>query len=167
MPFGILNDELAQASDLQGSDLSLEAGAQATSVFYKFSWTNNMIVGLGATDNGTLVVTSLPPKTLVKRAYIVITGQEQNLTTLDVAMGRTGASYDDYVKAVDGQAAAGTVYGSDIATNLGANLEEFVGDLPSMTSSTDVKIRFESTGGDLDEAVGSSGDIYLETVTLG
>ncbi len=176
----ILSDETGSGSNVFGtsptlsgvllSDGALTAGtmtigtsAMVRSVVHKFSWTNAMIVALGAVANGDVTVCTLPAKTLVKNVYVVITGQGAGVATLSVAVGRTAAAYIDYVVASDAKATANTVYG-DASGERGTNLVGY--DLPSITGTTAVKAHFIATVQTLDATTGSTGDIYIETVTL-
>lgn len=146
---------------------SLTAGVanEVRSVILKFSWTNAMVVALGAALSGNIAVCTLPAKTRVNKASIVITGQGAGTTTLTVSMGRTGALYADYLVAKTAQASANTVYGQ-AATDLGTNLSAIVGDLPSLSGTTVVNLQFISTVSNLSAVTGSTGDVYLETTLL-
>ena len=129
----------------------------------KFTWANADVVALGAVLSGELTVVTLAAKTFVRNAYIVITGQGAGVTTLTVSVGRAAAAYVDYIAAGDAKAAVNTVYG-DTAGERGANLTGY--DLPSYTGTTVVKAQFVATGANLDQVTGSTGTIYLETITL-
>lgn len=133
--------------------------------WHKFSWTNAMVVALGAALTGDITVCTLAAKTIVQKAIIVITGQGAGTTTLTVALGKTSPLYIDYVVASDAKVAANTVYGQAFA-EVGTNLSALVGNLPSLTATTAVKAHFIATVATLDQVTGSSGDIYLELVTL-
>lgn len=141
-------------------------GAQAITgaTISKFSWTNAQIVALGAVLSGNIALCTLPAKTLVRRAIIIITGQAAGTTTLTVSMGRTAAAFTDYVTAQNAKAAANTAYFA-AAVN-GANLTTYDGDLPSVTATTLVNLQFVSTVSNLSAVTGSSGDCYIETVVL-
>ncbi len=142
-------------------------GAQAKigSVVSKFSWTNAQIVALGAVLSGNIALCTLPAKTIVKRVLINITGTAAGTTTLTVSMGRTAATFLDYIIASNAQVGANTVYG-DATGELGTSMSTFVGDLPSMTATTLVNLQFVSTVQNLDQCTGSTGDCWLETITL-
>lgn len=139
----------AVSSGLQGSSLS------------KYQWTNAMVTGLGANLTGDLLVCTLPARTIVKNAYIVIDTAAGGVTTLTVALGRTGAGYTDYIAASDAKTTA--VYG-DASGERGANLTGY--DLPSFANFTDVYLHFIATGTNLDTVTTSTGTVYLETITL-
>lgn len=130
----------------------------------KFSWTNAMVAGLtGTTDN--LAVCTLPAKTVVTRAIIVITGQAATLTAVTVSLGRVATAYIDYVVASNAKAAANTIYGDAIA-EVGAGLSAILGDLPSLTGTTVVNLQFVSSVEDLSTITASSGYVILQTVLL-
>lgn len=131
----------------------------------KFSWVNADIVGLGAVTSGNLLVTTLPARTLVKGARIVITGTAAGTTTLTCSLGVTASAYIDYIVVKTAQVTPNTIYGSAF-TDLGSNLSALVGNLASLTSTTAVNIQFISTISNLSSVTGSTGDIFLETITL-
>ena len=159
------NDGLDNAQGaLTNGAITRNASAQVRSVYHKFSWTNANVAGLTGTT-GNLVVGTLPAKTLVKSALIIITGQAAGVTALTVSLGRTASAYIDYLVASDAKAVANTVYG-DTFTDLGANLSELIGDLPSVTGTTAVNLQFVSAIEDLSTVTGSTGEIILETVLL-
>ena len=130
---------------------------------HKFAWTNAMVVALGAVTSGDVTVGTLPAKTVVTNAYIVITGTGVSAGTFSVSLGRTSATYIDYIVSSDAEAAANTVYG-DASGERGTNLTGY--DLPSYTATTAVKVQFNSTVTNLDGITGSTGVVYLETMTV-
>lgn len=134
--------------------------AQIRDTTSSFTWTNAQVVALGAALTGDITVATLPAKTVVNNAYVVITGQGAGTATLTVACGRTGAAYIDYIVASDAKAAANTVYG-DASAERGTNLVMY--DLPSYTATTDVKCHFISTVQNLDQTTGSTGRVILTT----
>lgn len=133
-------------------------------IIRKFSWTNAMVAALSGTS-GNILVCTLPAKTLVLKATVVLTGQASGVTALTFSIGRTATAYTDYVVAKSAKATVSTVYGQAI-TDVGTNLSAILGDLPSVTNSTDVNIQFVSSIENLSNVTGSSGDIYLETMQL-
>lgn len=135
----------------------------ARSSISKYSWTNAMVVALGANLAGDITVCTLPAKTVVKRVWVVITGAATGPTTLTVAIGRTGALYIDYIIALTAKATANTIYGA-VVGDLGTNLTGY--DLPSVTGTTAVKAHFLATVANLDQTLASTGDVYIETLTL-
>jgi hypothetical protein len=132
------------------------SGAQVHSC----TWTNAQVVALGASLTGDIPCYTLPAKTEVRNVYLIITGQGAGTTTLTAAVGRTSASYIDYVVASDAKAAANTVYG-DASGERGTNLVGY--DLPSYTGTTAVNIHFISTGSNLSSVTGSTGRVIIET----
>lgn len=145
--------------------LTRTVSSQPLTVWHKFSWTNAMVVALGANLTGDITVCTLPAKTIVLKAIVVITGQAAGPATLTLALGRAGALYIDYIVALTAKAAANTVYGETF-TDLGSNLSALVGDLPSVTATTAVKLHFIATVSNLDQTTASTGDVYLQTTTL-
>jgi hypothetical protein len=147
---------------------ALTGGLTASSVraiITKFSWVNADVVSLGAATSGNLLVTTLPAKTLVQSARIVITGQGAGPTTLTCGLGITASLYVDYIVAKDAKAAANTIYGNVFA-DLGTNLSALVGSLPSLSTTTAVNLQFVSTVANLSTVTGSTGTVYLETILL-
>jgi hypothetical protein len=128
-----------------------------------YTWSNAMVVALGAALTGDIKVATLPAKTQVVDAAVVITGTAAGTTTLTVACGRVSAGYIDYIVASDAKVAANTVYG-DASGERGTNLTGY--DLPSYTGTTDVYCHFISTGANLDQVTGSTGRVILTTRLL-
>lgn len=136
----------------------------------KFTWTNAMVTALGAVTAGDVLVCTLPAKTVITRAFIVIGTTAAGTTTLSVAVGTVSAGYIDYVVAVanGAQAAANTVYG-DATTEIGTNLYNgtgFIDHLPSFTGTTAVNAHFISTGANLSAVTTCTGTIYLDYYIL-
>lgn len=136
--------------------------AEVRTIISRYDWTNAMVTALPTTA-GDIAVCTLPAKTIVTNAYVVITGAAAGPATVTVALGRTGATYIDYIVASDAKAAANTVYG-DASAERGTNLTGY--DLPSFTGTTVVNAHFISTGANLSTVTGSSGSVYLETMVL-
>lgn len=149
-------------STLTSGTLTVTSSAFSRQATHRFDWTNAMIAALTGTADDITVCT-LPAKTVVKNAYVVITGSAAGPATVTVALGRTSAAYIDYIVASDAKAAANTVYG-DASGERGTNLTGY--DLPSFTGTTAVKVHFISTVANLSTITGSTGTVYLETVTL-
>lgn len=158
-----LSGVLLSDAVLTAGTMTVGTSSMVRSTVHKFSWTNAMVVALGAGLTGDIAVCTLPAKTVVKRAWVVITGQAAGVTTLTVAVGRTSALYIDYIVASDAKAAVNTKYGGASA-DLGTNLTGY--DLPSVTATTLVNAHFISTVQNLNATTGSTGDIYLETLVL-
>lgn len=145
-----------------GALVSGPQGALLRSVS-KYSWTNALVAGLSGTT-GNLTVATLPAKTVVNKATLVITGQAAGVTALTVSVGRTATAYVDYLVAKSAKAAANTVYGQVIG-DVGTSLSAILGDLPSVAGATAVVLQFVSAVENLSAVTGSSGDVYLETTT--
>jgi hypothetical protein len=129
----------------------------------RYDWTNAMVTALGAVTTGDITVCTLPAKTVVLNAYVVIDTADTSANALTVALGRVSATYIDYVVASDAKAAANTVYG-DASGERGTNLTGY--DLPSITGTTAVKAHFVKTTTNLSTVTASTGHIYLVTETL-
>lgn len=151
------------SQSLGAQTLSAVKTGLAGSSVSKYQWSNAMVAGLGASLTGDLKVCTLPARTIVKNAYIVIDSAAGGVTTLTVALGRTGASYIDYIVASDAKAAANTVYG-DGSAERGTNLTGY--DMGSLQTFTDIYLHFVSTGTNLSTVTTSTGTVYLETVVL-
>jgi hypothetical protein len=125
-------------------------------VTQSFAWTNAMVVALGATTAGDITVATLPAKTQVLDAAVVITGTAAGTTTLTVSCGDAngGTPFTDYIGVSDAKAAANTVYG-DTAGERGASMTGYY--LPSYTATKLVTCHFISTGANLDQVTGSTG----------
>lgn len=130
----------------------------------KFSWTNAMVTALTGTTGNVLLCT-LPAKTVVAHAWIVLTGQAAGVTALTVSLGKTGTAYIDYILALSAKAVANTIYG-DAVNELGANLSALLGNIASLTATSDVNLQFISAVENLSTVTGSTGDVYLLTTTL-
>lgn len=87
----------------------------------------------------------------------------ESLATLTIAVGRTAATYLDYIKVSSIMAAANTVYGA-ASGDRGTNLMGY--DLPNIGATVAVKAHFIATGTNLANVTGSSGTIYIEWETL-
>jgi hypothetical protein len=132
-------------------------------VIHKFSWTNAMITALGAVLSGDIAVCTLPAKTVVTNAYIVVGTAAGGPTTLTMSIGRTGATYLDYINNSDIKAAANTVYG-DAVGERGTNLTGY--DLAAFAATTTVYAHIVGTVTNLNTVTTSTGSIYLETMIL-
>lgn len=152
-----------RAGALTAGTMTATASSQVRVVVHAFSWTNAMVVALGGVGAGDITVATLPAKTIVKNAYVVINTPDSSANALTVACGRAGATYVDYIAAGDAKAAANTVYGG-AAGERGANLTGY--DLPSFTATTDVKCHFIKSVTNLSTVTGSTGTVYLETAIL-
>lgn len=122
------------------------------------AWTNDQVVALGATTAGDIAWGTLPIKNIVRNAYIVITGAGAGPAALTVSLGRTSASYIDYIVASDAKAAANTLYG-DASAERGTNLTGY--DLASYTATTLINAHFISTGANLSTVTSSTGLVCI------
>lgn len=148
---------------LTAGALTLTNSAFSNKVTHRFDWTNAMIVALGASLTGDITICTLPAKTVVTNAYLVIDTPDASANALSVAVGRVAATYADYLVASDAKAVANTVYG-DAAAERGTNLTGY--DLPSYTGTTAVKMHLIKAVTNLSTVAGSTGHIYLETMVL-
>ncbi len=137
--------------------------AEIRTAWARYDWTNAMVTALGATTTGDVTVCTLPAKTMVHDCYMVVDTAAGTVSTLFGAVGRTAAGYIDYIVSSDLKAAANTIYGNASAER-GTNLTGY--DLISATATTDVKMHFISTGGNLNTVTTCTGHIYLNTVVL-
>ena len=136
------------------------AGALQKTV-QKFSLTNAMVAALGAVTSGNVSLCTLPARTRVENCYVVISGAAVGPTTVTLSIGRTAATYVDYIVASDAKTAA--TYG-DVSGERGTNLVLY--DVPSFSTTTVVNVQFVSTGANLSTVTGFAADVYLETVQL-
>jgi hypothetical protein len=150
--------------DITNGTMTRELAAGVKTVLTSFTWTNAMVTAL-ATTAGDIKVATLPAKTMVQGAIVVITGAAVGPTTVTVACGRTSATYIDYVVASDAKAAANTIYG-DANAEKGTGLASSALDIPSYTATTDVFCHFVSTGANLSTVTGSTGRVILMTTLL-
>lgn len=137
-------------------------------VIQRYDWTNAMVTALGAVTTGNVAVCTLPAKTVIKNAFVVITGQGATVTTLTVSLGTNSTTYDDLIVASNAKATANTVYG-DAKAERGTALYDgttILNFLPSFTGTTVVNVQFISTGGNLSTVTASTGTVYLETYIL-
>lgn len=148
---------------LTAATMTAETVADVRKTTHSYTWTNAMIVALGATTAGDIKVATLPAKEVVENAYVVIITPDSSANALTVACGRTSAAYIDYVVASDAKAAANTVYG-DASGERGTNLTGY--DLPSYTATTDVFCHFIKTTTNLNTVTASTGRVILETTLV-
>lgn len=148
---------------LTAGTMTYTTNSLARKVIHRFDWTNAMVVALGAVTAGDITVCTLPANTIVTNVYCVIDTPDTSTNALTVAVGRTSATFIDYIVASDAKAAAGTVYG-DASAERGTNNTGF--DLPSNSATTAVKAHFIKTTTNLSTVTGSTGHIYIETLLL-
>jgi hypothetical protein len=150
---------LATTASAQVGIMTPRLGVMSVS---SYSWTNAQVVAFGAVATGDLTMVTLPAKTAVINAYVIIDTAATQATTLTVACGRAGAAYIDYVVASDAKAAANTVYG-DATVERGTNLTGY--DIPSYTATTAVKCQFVA-GTTLSTVLTSTGRLVLVTMLV-
>lgn len=151
------------SQSLTAGTMTYATNAAVKKTLHRFTWTNAQVVALGAVTAGDISVCTLPAKTIVTNAYVVINTPDSSANALTVATGRVSAAYIDYIVASDAKAAANTVYG-DAVGERGANLTGY--DLPSFTGTTVVNAHFIKTTTNLNTVTGSTGTVYLETMTV-
>jgi hypothetical protein len=146
--------------------MTAEVQGRQASAIHSYTWTNAQVAALPTTA-GDITVATLPAKTQVKNAYVVITGAAAGPTTVTVSCGDAvgGTPFINYIVASDAKAAANTVYG-DAVGERGTSLDVEFSNLPCYTATTLVTCHFISTGADLSTVTGSTGRVILETVTL-
>ena len=138
--------------------------ATATAPTYgviKYTWTNAEIVALGGGTSGTIDIGSLPANSQLLSAYAIVGTQATFAAgTLTIGVGRTSATFVDFLAAGDLKAAAGTVYGNAAAERAtDAAIQHFA-------AATAVKAIVTAGAGDLANVTGSTGTIYLLYVVL-
>ena len=147
---------------LTAATMTEENTARLLTATSSYTWSNaQLVTALGGGTTGDIKVATLPAKTQVNDALVVITGAASGPPSLTVACGRTSAAYIDYIVASDAEAAANTVYG-DASGERGTNLTGY--DLPSYTGTTDVYCHF--IAGDTTAVTGSSGRVILKTTLV-
>lgn len=142
-------------NDLTSGTLNYRAKSQIKSCFHKFEWTNDMITALGATTTGTITVCTLPAGTIIKNAIYVINISASNITSLVC----------DLIWSVGNQTIIPPFGLKDVAGTNGCTASDNINTSSFLNNST-VNFNLTSTGGNLDQVLGSSGIIYLETAIL-
>jgi hypothetical protein len=158
----------ATSNKLTNGSLTAADEALVGTVISKYTWANTNIVACGAVLTCDISLVTLPAKTIVKRVLLVVTGQAAGIGTLTGAVGITSATYTDYILDSNLEVSANTIYG-DLLAELGTKLQDYLGDLPSYTATTAVKIHLIATDGGaatLVDVTGSTGVIYIETLQL-
>lgn len=142
-----------------GAWTSSIAGSSTTAPTYgviKYTWTNAEIVALGGGTSGTITIGTLPANSQLLSAYAIVGTQATFAAgTLTLGVGRTSATFVDFLAAGDLKAAAGTVYGNAAAERAtDAAIQHFA-------TATTVKAIVTAGAGDLANVTGSTGTIYL------
>ncbi len=155
------------AGDLTSATMTAGTIAETRTVTSSYTWSNAQVVALGAALTGDITVATLPAKTQMLDAAVVITGTGAGTTTLTVSCGDAigGTPFINYVVASDAKAAANTVYG-DAAAERGTSIDTEFYYLPSYTATTLVTCHFIATGANLDQVTGSTGRVILTTRLL-
>jgi hypothetical protein len=156
------NNFVAGSTALTVGSLTSSQQNDVRTSMYKYSWTNAMVAGLSGTAN-TLTVCTIPAKSIVKRAWLNVLTAGGGVTTLTVSLGRVATDYIDYVVASNAKAQA--IYG-DATAEIGTGLADLLGDLPSLTTTTDIKIRFDASSDNLSTVTTSTGEVILEITQL-
>ena len=159
----IARDAQMNSQALTAGTMTVANSAYLKKVLHKFTWTNAMVTALGAVTAGDILVGTLPAKTVVTNAYMVVDTAETALTSLTGAVGRTGATYIDYIVASSLKAAANTIYG-DSSGERGTNLTGY--DAPSYTATTGVYLHLISGVENLSTALACTGTVFIETMIL-
>jgi hypothetical protein len=159
---------------LTGSTMTPTIVGEVRTVTHSYAWTNAMVTALGASLTGDINVATLPAKTRVESALVVIDTAAGGVTTLTVSCGDAigGTPFAQYIVASDAKAAANTVYGDLIS---GAETGTALFDattkwrqnyVPSYTATTLVTCHFISTGTNLNTVTTSTGRLILTTTLL-
>lgn len=141
--------------------------SEARTVTHSYAWTNAMVVALGAALTGDITVATLPAKTQINNAYVVIDTAAGGPTTLTVSCGDAigGTPFINYIVPSDAKAAANTVYGDAVAERGTAIDVEFYY-VPSYTATTLVTCHFIATVANLNTTTTSTGRLILTTTLL-
>ena len=127
-----------------------------------FVWTNAMIAALGATGTGDILVCTLPEWSVVKNVYMYVTTADVSANAFTISVGRTGASYIDYIVASNAKSGA-TLYG-DASAERGTNLTGY--DLPNPGTTTPIYMHCVKTTSNLSTVSGCTGFIVIETCVV-
>lgn len=150
---------------LTSATMTAESQAQQLGgLIHSYTWTNAMVTALGAVTTGDITVATLPAKTRLLNAYVVIVTPDTSANALTVSCGDAvgGTPFINYVVASDAKAAANTVYGDAVAER-GTSIDVEWYYLPSYTGTTLVTCHFIKTTTFLNSVVGSTGRVILET----
>ena len=158
---------LDAALNLTAATMTAETVGQFRTATSSYTWTNAQVVALGASLTGDITVATLPAKTQVLDAMVVITGQAAGPTTVTVSCGDAvgGTPFTNLVLPGDAKVAANTVYGDAVAER-GTSIDTEFFYLPSYTATTLVTCHFISTVQNLDQVTGSTGRVILTTRLL-
>ncbi len=163
---GISNNALAHTAGTMTEAVAGSNGKLSTSTS-SYSWTNAMVVALGATTSGDITVMTIPARTQVVDVGVVVTGQAAGTTTLTIQCGDAVAAgtFNTLIVASSIQAAVNTFYGDAVAER-GTSIDTEWYYMPSFTAPTVMTCRFISTGANLSAVTGSSGTVFVTTRVL-
>lgn len=131
---------------------------QSSIQWLKLEWTNADVTACGAVTSCNILVGTLPARARSLTAVMRVSGAAVGPTTVTASVGRTASTYLDYIVASNAKAAA--TYGDSLAEQ-GTALQNIVGDVPSMVSTTVVNVQFVSTGANLSTVTGSAGTVWV------
>ena len=142
--------------------------AAAKTLTSSYAWTNAMLTAGAAATTWDVTVATLPAKTQVLDALVVILTAQGSAGTLAVACGDSGV-FNQFVISGNAKSAANTVYG-DAGAERGAALwtstEGNIGPyLPSYTATTTITCRFISDSA-MSTMTTSTGRVILTTRLL-
>lgn len=140
--------------------------AELRTFTHAYSWTNAMVVALGGAS-GDLGMVTLPAKTQVNNAYVVIDTAATQAATLTVSCGDAvgGTPFINWIVASDAKAAANTVYG-DAVGERGTSIDTEFYYLPSYTATTLVTCHFIIGAGTLADVTAFTGHLVLTTTLV-
>lgn len=133
--------------------------------WYKLDWTNAMLAACGAGATCDLTVVTLPAKTRVERALLVVATAATHASTLTMSIG-TAAGGTQYVLAGDIKAAANTVYGdaqngAETGASLFSATDKWLDHIPSWTATQAINARITAGAGNVNSVTTSTGSVYL------
>ena len=152
-----------QAAALTAATMTSSTGYRVTTATSSFDWTNAQVAAL-AGSSGDITVATLPAKTQLLDAAVVILTPDSSANALTVQCG-DAATFINYVVASDAKAAANTFYGDALAERGTAiDVEHYY--LPSYTATTTVTCRFIKAVTNLNTVTASTGRVILTTRLL-
>lgn len=167
--FAILDGAQPQNGNgvLTSATMTAETQANVRDVVSSYTWTNAQVVALGASTTGDITVATLPAKTQVLDALVVIVTPDTSANALTVSCGDAiGATpFINLVVASDAKATANTIYGDTLAER-GTSIDTEFFYLPSYTATTLVTCHFIKTTTNLNTVTASTGRVILTTRLL-
>lgn len=118
------------------------------------------VAGAGAVNTYDLKAATLPAKAVVTNVFLVVRALENSLSSHTVSLGRTAASYVDYIAAVDMTSGGTNNIRGNAAAERGTNNTGY--DFPSWTATTDVRIRFDAGAEFVGDSGGFAGTVIIE-----